>query len=91
MCQSDLTITLYGRPGCHLCDDVEQSIRRIGEKIPLVLDVIDIHSDTALLEKYMFTIPVVAINGEEVFVSVHAVVTEQELWQECERRSRETR
>lgn len=54
-----LEITLYGRAGCHLCDDVEQSIRRIAREIPLTLQVVDIHTDPSLLAAYMFTIPVV--------------------------------
>lgn len=86
-----LDITLYGRAGCHLCDDVERSIRRIGREIPLTLHIVDIHSDPALLEAYMFTIPVVAINGEQVFVSIESVVTEWELREELEKRVKGTR
>ncbi|WP_139492686.1 glutaredoxin family protein [Brevibacillus dissolubilis] len=79
-------ITLYSRQGCHLCDDVEQAIRSISHDIPLELTVVPINSDLALEEKYMFTIPVVHIDGEEVFVSVTSVVTEEELREELGRR-----
>lgn len=88
---NELEITLYGRAGCHLCDDVEKSIRRIAGEIPLTLRVIDIHTDQSLLEAYMFTIPVVAINGEAVFCSIDSVVTESELREEFGKRSRGAR
>jgi hypothetical protein len=34
-------LTLYGRPGCHLCEEVDISLdprleRRLGERIPVV-------------------------------------------------------
>jgi thiol-disulfide isomerase/thioredoxin len=82
------SVTLYGRPGCHLCDQVEQRIRRVGEQYPLVLRVVNIESDPRLLEKYLLTIPAVEIDGEEVFLSVTSVVTEEELRAELARRSR---
>jgi thiol-disulfide isomerase/thioredoxin len=88
MSLNPFSITLYGRPGCHLCDQVEQRIRRVGEQYPLVLRVVNIESDPRLLEKYMLTIPAVEIDGEEVFVSVTSVVTEAELRAELARRSR---
>ena len=72
-------ITLYSRPGCHLCDQVEEHLRVAAEEFPIFLTVTDIRSDLSLEEKYMFTIPVVEIDGEEVFVSVTSVVTAEEL------------
>lgn len=91
MNEAGLEVTLYNRPGCRLCDDVEKSIRRIAEEIPLTLHVVDIHTDQSLVEAYMFTIPVVAVNGEEVFASVESVVTEWELRDELGRRTRGAR
>jgi len=79
-------ITLYGRPGCHLCTDVEQRIRRVATEFPIELEWVDITTDPALEEKYMFTIPVVAIDGEETFPSITHIMTEDELRQELARR-----
>ncbi len=81
-------ITLYSRPGCHLCDSVEQDIRRVGNEVPLQLEVIDIRTSVELEEKYLFTIPVVMIDGEEVFVSITSVMSESELRAELERRKK---
>ncbi len=79
-------LTLYGRAGCHLCVDVEKRIHRVAEDIPLSLQIVDIESDMALVEKYMLTIPVVAIDGDEVFVSIRSVMSEAELRAELYRR-----
>lgn len=81
-------ITLYGRKGCHLCYDVEKRIRRVGHDFPLRLTLVDIQSDMRLEEKYMLTIPVVEIDGDEAFVSVTAIMTETELREELAKRSR---
>jgi predicted thioredoxin/glutaredoxin len=82
-------IVLYGRKNCKLCDDVEQSIRWLGELYPLSLQMIDIEGDDELHEQYMLVIPVVAIDGEVVFRSVTHVVTLAELDQELQRRTAE--
>jgi glutaredoxin len=86
MRQTPFAITLYGRPGCHLCDEVESRIRRVGQEIPIRLQVVDIQSDPRLEEKYMFTIPVVEVDGEETFVSINGIMTEEELMDELRRR-----
>ncbi|WP_134687338.1 glutaredoxin family protein [Brevibacillus migulae] len=80
-------ITLYGRPGCHLCEQVEERIKRVGNDFSLRLKIVNIESDPALHEKYMFTIPVVEIDGEETFPSVTSVMSEEELRQELKKRS----
>jgi glutaredoxin len=61
------TVTLYGRPGCHLCDDARAALEQVRAARPFHLEEIDIESDDALLRRYMERIPVVALDGEEVF------------------------
>jgi len=56
-------ITLYSRPGCHLCDDARAVLERVGEPF----DEVDIESDDALLKRYLERIPVVAIDGQELY------------------------
>ena len=56
-------LVLYGRPGCHLCDDARTVLERIGEPFA----EIDIESDPALHAAYLERIPVVAVDGEELF------------------------
>jgi glutaredoxin len=57
-----MSLVLYGRPGCHLCDDARAVLRRIGHPF----EEIDIESDDALMRRYLERIPVVALDGEEL-------------------------
>jgi glutaredoxin len=60
-------VTLYGRPGCHLCDDAREALERIRRRHPFDLDEVDITRDDALHARYLERIPVVALDGEELF------------------------
>jgi glutaredoxin len=61
------TVTLYGRPGCHLCDDARAALRRAQREFPFTLREVDITTDDALHRRYLERIPVVALEGEELF------------------------
>ncbi|MFP5362923.1 MAG: glutaredoxin family protein [Thermoleophilia bacterium] len=58
-----MRIVLYGRPGCHLCDDARAVLERVGA----AFEEIDITTDDALHRAYLERIPVVAVDGEEHF------------------------
>ena len=61
------TVTLYGRPGCHLCDDARVALQRVRAIHPFHLHEVDIEADDTLLGRYLERIPVVALDGEELF------------------------
>lgn len=61
------TVVLYGRPGCHLCDDAREILTRVGADLPFVLQERDIEQDDVLHRAYLERIPVVALDGEELF------------------------
>ncbi|TML03660.1 MAG: glutaredoxin family protein [Actinobacteria bacterium] len=54
---------MYSRPGCHLCDEARAVLLRIGEPF----DEIDIDSDDELFKRYLERIPVIALDGEELY------------------------
>jgi glutaredoxin len=58
-----VTLTLYSRPGCHLCDDMKAVVRQVGETIPLTLEEIDISTDDELERRYGLEIPVLMVMG----------------------------
>jgi len=60
-------VTLYGRAGCHLCDDARVALERVRARVPFTLDEVDIETDDALHARYLERIPVVALDGEELF------------------------
>ena len=61
------TVTLYSRPGCHLCDDARAALARVRERAPFILQERDIEDDDALHARYLERIPVIALDGEELF------------------------
>jgi glutaredoxin len=61
------TVTLYSRPGCHLCDDARDALLRIRRHTPFALEERDITADDDLHRRYLERIPVVALDGEELF------------------------
>lgn len=58
-----MTLVLYGRPGCHLCDEARAVLQRVGHPF----EEIDIERDDALLRRYLERIPVVVLDGEELY------------------------
>jgi hypothetical protein len=60
-------ITLYTRPGCHLCDEAREAILALREDLPVFeLSEVNIEQDDGLLARYLERIPVVAVDGEVV-------------------------
>jgi glutaredoxin len=55
-------LTLYSRPGCHLCDDARAVLERVGEPF----DEVDIDGDDELLKRHLERIPVVTLDGDEI-------------------------
>ncbi len=56
-----LNVTLYSRPGCHLCDEVKRHLEMLQSKFPHVLAEVNIESDESLHARYFEQIPVVEV------------------------------
>jgi glutaredoxin len=69
-----VTLTIYSRPGCHLCDDMKAVVKRVVQDVDDVDDVhdrvsikeVDISTDPALGALYGLEIPVLLIDGKKV-------------------------
>lgn len=62
-----MRLTIYSKPGCHLCDDMKLLVRRaVATRSDIVVDEIDISADANLMELYQLEIPVLAIDGKKV-------------------------
>jgi thiol-disulfide isomerase/thioredoxin len=59
-------VTLYSRPGCHLCDDMKAVVERVARHVPLTVSVVDISSDQQLEALYGLEIPVLLVDGRKV-------------------------
>jgi glutaredoxin len=58
-----MTVYLYSRPGCHLCDNA----RAVLEKAGIAFEEVDITADPALEAEYGVFIPVVEQGGRQLF------------------------
>ena len=57
-------VTLYGRPGCHLCDEARDLLRELlADRGGPELVEVDIESDERLLRAYLERIPVIELDG----------------------------
>ncbi len=61
-----IRVSIYSRPGCHLCEEMKAVVHRVAETMPLVLDEIDISDDAQLERLYGTEIPVLMIGGRKV-------------------------
>ena len=60
-------VTLYGRPGCCLCDEARTVVAGVRRDHPFALEEVDVSLDPVLERRYGERIPVVAVDGEEAF------------------------
>jgi hypothetical protein len=58
-------VTLYSKPGCHLCDDARLVIERVCADLGESYDEVSILDDPALLERYAEEIPVTFVDGKQ--------------------------
>ena len=61
------TVVLYARDGCHLCDEARLVIEEVRRTVPFSFTEVDIDTNDALIRDYGIRIPVVAIDGQELF------------------------
>ncbi|MEX0621065.1 MAG: glutaredoxin family protein [Solirubrobacterales bacterium] len=67
MNDSRVKVTVYSRPGCHLCDEALDQIKVIAREGAVSgIEVIDIEGDDDLIRRYLERIPVVMVDGEVV-------------------------
>lgn len=65
--RAPLRLTLYTRPGCHLCDEMKAELARAHGGPAWVLEEVDIARDPALEARHGLSIPVLAIEGRPAF------------------------
>jgi glutaredoxin len=58
-------VTLYTRPGCHLCDDARAVIERVCAELGESYDEVDIDADEALQRRYGEEVPVTLVDGRQ--------------------------
>jgi glutaredoxin len=60
-------VVLYGKPGCHLCDEARAVVAAVRARQPFDLEEVDVSTDPELHRRYGERIPVLALDGDELF------------------------
>ena len=60
-------VTLYGKAGCCLCDEAKEALAEVRAERPFELEEVDVSLDPGLNRQYGERIPVVVVEGEELF------------------------
>jgi glutaredoxin len=81
---SRAVVTVYSKPDCHLCVDALNDLRALRAELRFELRERDITRDDTLHRAYFERIPVVMLDGEELF---DYVVDEQILRERLESRT----
>ena len=61
-----IELTLYSKPDCPLCDEMEKVIREVGAEMPFRIRYVDISADAGLQSRYGLDIPVLMYGGEHL-------------------------
>ncbi len=56
-------IILLGRPGCHLCDDAREIVRRVADDLGVTWEERDITQSEEDMREYWEKIPVTLVDG----------------------------
>ena len=77
-----VSLTLYSRPGCCLCEDMKAVLAEVELDPPFDLEEIDISTQAELEERFGQEIPVLFVNGRKAF---KYRVTSRELYRRLRR------
>jgi glutaredoxin len=58
-------VTLYSKPGCHLCDEARAVVEAVCADVGATWTEVDITTDAALNERYWEQIPVTLVDGTQ--------------------------
>ncbi len=63
---NQVSLTLYTRVGCHLCDEMKQALRLFQQRYDFSLNLVDIDADSYLKQRYGERVPVLAAGDKEI-------------------------
>ncbi|SDS24974.1 glutaredoxin family protein [Actinopolymorpha singaporensis] len=58
-------VTLYSKPGCHLCDDARAVVASVCADLDVGWSEVDIQGDEALYPRFWEQIPVTFVDGRQ--------------------------
>jgi glutaredoxin len=64
---STVRITVYGRAGCHLCEEMRDVAAAIARETGATFDEVDVDADPAIAAMYDLEVPVLCVDGVKAF------------------------
>jgi len=64
--RSAIELTLYSRPGCHLCDEMKAQLAPIAARHRFAIREINIDTDRGLREKFNEEVPVLFLGEKKI-------------------------
>ena len=58
-------VVVYGKPGCHLCEDAYAVVERVCSEVGVTWTSLDIQDDADLMARYGEQIPVTFVDGHQ--------------------------
>lgn len=75
-----LQLKFYTKSDCPLCDEAKIELKKIEAKLPFIsVEEIDITKNIGLFSKYKLKIPVLELNGKQLFI--HRINSRKVIWQ----------
>jgi glutaredoxin len=65
MAPAEPRVTLYGKPGCHLCEDARETVAAVCAELGVDWTEVDITTDEALFRRFGEQIPVTFVDGDQ--------------------------
>ena len=63
---AEITLTLYYREGCHLCEVMLQTLRGLQPRLGFDLQLVDVDRDPGLVRRYDEWVPVLCCGEQEI-------------------------
>ena len=64
---STVRITLYSRPGCHLCEAMRDVAVAVARERGATFEEVDVDEDPVVAAQYDLEVPVLCVNGTKAF------------------------
>jgi glutaredoxin len=58
-------VTVYSRPGCHLCEEALAVVAKVCADVGETYDVVNIDDDATLVERFGEEVPVTFVDGKQ--------------------------
>src|SRR5579859_8095156 len=74
-----LSVRLFTRPGCHLCEQAQADLAALQRRVPHTVEIVDISGDPVLEQRYGERVPVVTVGEREYAAPLNRATLERAL------------